>query len=108
MAYIHCHSCDWSQDDFYHEDGYNPARYLLSWMSYLCGSKKDRLDDQFSDDAEFVREHGDVTTREVIATNFENFANRIRTMTWVTYEEWEKDPDRWICPKCKNKDLDID
>jgi C4-type Zn-finger protein len=46
MSYLHCHSCNWRQDDFYSVDGYNPAKYLKSWMKSLC---EDDLDKQFTD-----------------------------------------------------------
>jgi hypothetical protein len=26
MAYLHCHKCGWSQDDFWFPEGYNPFR----------------------------------------------------------------------------------
>ena len=107
MAYLHCHSCDWQQDDFYSPEGYNPARYLLSWNDVLCGDKRSRLNEQFSDDAEFVRENGPITTREVVAREYEKFARRIRSMKWVTYEDFKADPNK-VCPECGSDDLDID
>lgn len=53
--FVHCHNCDWSQDDF-------PSK------SYTPNPKR---------------------------------------MYWKTYEEYEKDPNH-ICPKCKQRSLDID
>jgi hypothetical protein len=105
VAYVHCHSCGWSQDDFYSVDGYNPAWFLLFWMKELCS---ENIDQSFSNDSEFLRENGDITTREVIAREFEEYAQRIRNMRWVTYEQWKKDPDRTICPECGQEELDID
>lgn len=104
--YVHCHKCDWSQDDFYHE-GYNPAKFLMTWNDWLFGKKMGSLDQQFSGDSQFIRENGPITTREVIAQEYEKFAERIRTMKWVTYEAFEKDPNQ-VCPKCGSVDLDID
>ena len=104
MAYLHCHSCDWAQDDFYSKTGYNPAKYLLTWNDLLCG---DELDKQFTDYAEFIKENGNITTREVIAREYESFAKRIREMKWVTYESFQNDPNK-LCPNCGSKDLDID
>lgn len=108
MAYLHCHSCEWSQDDFYH-NGYNPAQYLSTWNEYLFGKKFSRLDEPFSNDSNFVREHGDITTREVIAREFAKFAKRIRNMKWVTYDSYCKElPEKKVCPNCGSKELDID
>lgn len=76
MAFIHCHACGWSQDDFYDEN-YNPAKYLMTWNN--------EIDKQFSMDSEFLRENGPITTREVLAREYEEFARRIRSMKWLTY-----------------------
>lgn len=103
--YLHCHSCDWSQDDFYSEDGYNPAQYLATWNEALCGEK---VDQQFTDDSEFLKENGPISTREVIAREYEGFAKRIRAMKWVTYAQWLREKDTAVCPKCGARDFDID
>jgi hypothetical protein len=29
MAYVHCHKCNWQQDDFWHR-GYNPVKYFFT------------------------------------------------------------------------------
>lgn len=104
MAYVHCHSCDWEQDDFYSVYGYNPARYLLDWMKDLCS---DKIDEQFTDDPGFIAENGPITTREVIAREFEKFGDRIRQMKWITEEQWKKDENK-VCPGCGSAHLDID
>ena len=106
--YLHCHSCGWSQDDFYSEDGYNPARYLASWNDCLCGDEADKIDKQFSDDSEFLHNNGPISTREVIAREYERFAKRIREMKFVTYEQWIAEKDEAVCPKCGAQDFDID
>ena len=107
MAGLHCHSCDWSQDDFYSIDRYNPAKHLLWWNEQLCGEKQDEIDKQFTEDAQFLQDNGPITTREVIARLYEKFARRIREMAWITYEQWEKEPNK-VCPKCGSSELDID
>ena len=105
MSFLHCHSCLWEQDDFYSVDGYNPAKYLKSWMKQLCS---DDIDRQFTDDSEFLKQNGPISTREVIAQEFEKFAKRIRNMKWITYEQWEKDRKTAICPNCGSRNFDID
>lgn len=30
MAFLHCHNCDWSQDDFWEPNGYNPLENVYS------------------------------------------------------------------------------
>lgn len=105
MSFLHCHSCSFSQDDFYSVDGYNPANYLRDWMEKLCS---DDVDKQFSTDIQFIKDIGAISTREVIAQEFEKFANRIREMKWITYEQWQKDKDTAVCPMCGERDFDID
>lgn len=97
--YLHCHSCDWEQDDFYDTDGYNPAEYLKSWNEMLLN---ENLDDIFNGEGEKK------TKREVLAREYENFAIRIRGMRWVTYEQWQKEKDTAVCPQCGKRDFDID
>jgi hypothetical protein len=108
MAYVHCHAkgCGWQQDDFY-DVGYNPAVSLSGWNDYLFGPESSRLDKQFASDSEFVKREGAITTREIIAREYEKFAKRIREMKWMTWEDFKKDPNK-VCPKCGSDDLDID
>lgn len=108
MAFLHCHSCNWSQDDFYSPDGYNPASCLASWNDHLCGDKADKIDELFTDDAEFLAENGPITTREVLAREYEKFARRIREMKWITWEHWQREKDVAVCPKCGARNFDID
>ena len=105
MAYLHCHTCNFSQDDFWDKDGYNPTTSLKHWKSDLFSTK---IDEPFSTDRMFIKENGNITLREVIAQQFERVAKRIRNMKYRTLEEFkEKNPER-ICPVCGNKTLDID
>lgn len=110
MAYLHCHKCHWSQDDFY-DKSYNPAKCLMDWNEDLFGDKRSRLDEPFTDDSEFVRENGNITMREVIAREYEKFARRIREMKWINYEDFKRDHAAGTarCPKCgSSEDFDID
>jgi hypothetical protein len=104
MAFIHCHVCGWSQDDFYSPTGYNPAKSLADWNNQLFSPK---LDLPFTDDPEFVKRNGNISTREVVAREYEKYAKRIRTMKWITWEAFKADPYK-VCPACDNTQLDID
>ena len=104
MAYLHCHNCDFSQDDFWDEH-YNPVDSLKEWKNSLFEGSFDK---PFTNCASFIKEHGNVSLREVIAQEFEKCAKIIRNMKYRTYEEFiEKNPEK-ICPKCGKKMLDID
>jgi len=99
VAYLHCHSCNWSQDDFYSEEGYNPASYLSQFTAELLGDGLDKV---------VETDTGPITWREVLARDYERFAQKIRTMEWFTYEQWEKDKDTAVCPGCGDRNFDID
>ena len=101
--YLHCHACDWSQDDFWSES-YNPIRHLLDDEEGLLDFE--RLDKSFvgegfqTDDEPLMG----LTTREVIVQNLEKAANTIRDMVFLTPE----DAKGQACPKCGEDALDID
>jgi hypothetical protein len=105
MAYLHCHNCDFSQDDFWKES-YNPLQFLkYAWVNKLLSAN---LDDKFTTDSNFIKENGDITIRELLAKECEWAAEKIRKMVYRTDKEYrEKNPNR-ICPICKQKTLDID
>lgn len=103
MSYIRCTKCDYSQDDFYHE-GYNPAKYLMDWNESLISDEIDKL---FPGDSQWIKENGNITYREVIARNYEEFARRIREMKWTTRESYVNDPIK-ECPKCHNKNCFVE
>jgi len=103
MSFVHCHKCHWEQDDFYSPKGYNPAHYLENWMKDLCLNP----DEPFTGDSQWIREHGAITYRELIAREFECYARKIRTMKWITYEDFKNEPNK-VCPSCGSNDLDID
>ena len=106
MAYLHCHNCDWQQDDFW-DKNYNPIRFLLNWEKDLLNDLSN-LDSSFTTDIQFIKDNGNITRRELIARELESHARTIRKMKFRTYEEYQRlNPDR-ICPNCKQQELDID
>lgn len=109
MAFIYCSKCDWQQDDFYSEH-YNPAKHMLTWNRNLFGDRKGELDEIVKADPEFIEQHGHITTRELIAREFEACARKVRRMRWMTYEDWKKDHDDGVakCPDCGSTEFGID
>ncbi len=106
MAYLHCHNCHWQQDDFWDEK-YNPIRFLLNWEELLLGDK-DKLDGSFTNDAQFIRDHGVISSRELIARELEKHGRTIRNMKYRTNDEFKRLNPEKICPNCNQKELDID
>jgi hypothetical protein len=100
---LHCHNCDWDQDDFWSES-YNPVRSLRDWEKDLLNF--DRLDESFigegfrTDDEDLMGR----TRREVIAQELEKAAKQILNMVFLRPEDAKGQP----CPKCGGFSLDID
>ena len=103
MAYLHCHSCYWQQDDFWSET-YNPIQSLQDWAKNLLDPK---FNESFTDDAGFIKEHGDLTLREVIEQECEKAARTIKKMIYRTEKEYKELNPNGKCPQC-GAYLDVD
>lgn len=114
MSYLHCHACNWCQDDFWSEHGYTPLRRdTIDWLKSLLFKEKISLDTYLCIEQKIpiLVENGgicDVDPREFVANELERIAKRIRNMNVKTYEEWNKVEDNWRCPKCGSNKWDID
>lgn len=100
MAFLHCHECDWEQDDFWDEH-YNPIKSL------------ERIKEDFYTkdlDAPWTLECYEIPSplplREHLAERLEVWARTVRNMKWPTMESW-LDADRPGCPQC-GAPLDMD
>lgn len=122
MAFLHCHNCPWSQDDFWHlpkekggdGHGYMPMgragfEELIAKLEAAIRDPSKRMVDGY--DRDFFEENfgtgKEVDVRAFVAWQLERWARRIRGMVWMTYDDFEKDNDK-RCPKCGSRDLDID
>lgn len=119
MAFLHCHGkdCNWSQDDFWSKDGYNPFRQdLADYLRDSLFQDKIYLDkflaERIVDGPLFDMrgEHRDyyVSGTELVAYKLEMMAKSIRNMAVKTDEEWQKVRPQWKCPECGSSDWDID
>lgn len=111
MAYLHCHNCNWSQDDFW-DESYNPITFIeKNYTKELLEEPLDRITKQ---DAEVHGEDGwhhfieKLTNRERVARVLENHARTVRRMKYRTMEEFEKMNPEKKCPNCGQQELDID
>ena len=109
MAYLHCHHCHWSQDDFWSES-YNPITFMEhNYTEKLLRGDLSRVF-EIQTDVPFTSKvfMSKITTREFIAREMERKARNIRDMVYRTMEEFkEKNPER-KCPNCGKQELDID
>lgn len=105
MSYLHCHNCNFSQDDYWEENGWNPIKALEIWKKELFYAD---IDKPFTDDLSFIKTNGNITRRELIAREFERGARKIRHMKFRNPQELKiKNPNR-LCPICHQKTLDED
>src|SRR4030042_3643405 len=109
--YLHCHNCDFTQDDYWSES-YNPITFLEN------NYKRKLLDEPLYKITEMQRdvkgENGyvfymeKITNKELIARELENAARRIRKMKFKPREDAKIKNPEWKCPICGKKELDED
>ena len=118
MAYLHCHSCDWSQDDFW-DKYYNPLtkirndikwtikprvlgfdRYMVVEMKQYC----------YTPIFSWTNKKGFtcVFSWNWLIVELERDIRSFRHMEWCTSERWNKVKDKAVCPKCGDRNFDID
>ena len=118
MAYLHCHNCEWQQDDFWHK-GYTPLhgghfesvrRILFEALDephtkrFICFNKQEAEEAGIP----FVEKDGKavVLISEYVARELERRARNIRNMTHWTEDEYRNAPR--CCPTCGSDQLDVD
>ena len=112
MSYLHCHSCSFSQDDYWSESGWNPVKAFQSDLDTLIN--KD-LDEEVQVDSWWMKkeengfkDYQKVTRRDLVLYHLWQIQSRVEYMVYRTPKELkEKNPER-LCPKCGKKDLDED
>ena len=124
MAFVHCRDCDWGQDDFYSEYGWNPFRAIEDdeedFFDMLRSSPNDRfisLDGYAVKDNPYLEEErdyqltGDSTTmvkiQSLVASHFKRIGDRLHKMKWLTMQDFRDDSDP-RCPNCNSQNLVVD
>ncbi len=109
MAYLHCHDCDWGQDDFWEVGGYNPVRWLLNVEADLL---KDKMRFDFESIDISPEGHDDegpwVSGKAYVAWELRRHARNIEKMAVRTTDEWKQVKNTFRCPGCGSQNLDID
>lgn len=101
MAFLHCHKCGWSQDDFW-SWSYNPARYffieMVPWLyrprfvyldSWATGQKK-------------------IHSWALLVSKLFHAIKKLFVQRWWTEHSWAMSKNRWRCPECHDLSLDVD
>ncbi len=119
MAYIHCHNCNWSQDDFWDFSfgkygytkifgigwGYNPISYFIHYFKEHIKPRVIKFDNSFA------KEQGWKTnclhSWFLIRWEFKRMIKSFKKQYWWTYSSYKKSKIK-NCPDCDNKYLCID
>ncbi len=118
MAYLHCHSCDWSQDDFWSKR-YNPITKFWSDVKWLWKPRIIDLDHNIVDDlikytkVPILFKKRDGWQYKFFSWNWlvleiVKEVKNFRTQKWWTWEAFMKEKDTAVCPSCGAQDFDID
>lgn len=132
MAYLHCHSCCWSQDDFWSKR-YNPLTKLCSKIKWLGIPRLIEFDKwvlhelceytnipvlRFKTHTQdiYVKNHRNIpstSTVKIFSWNmlvleFVKELKIFKRQKWWTYKAWKKDKDSATCPHCGKHNFDID
>lgn len=113
MAYLHCHNCDWSQDDFWSEDGWSPEKGMDGYWEWAFRDKVHMDPNFFEEEGLEDKMHEDeegrwIKGQDLLAFELRRAANSVENMAVKTYEEWKQVKDTFTCPKCGSKNWDID
>ena len=119
MAYLHCHSCDWSQDDFWTRR-YNPITKFWDMVKWLWRPRTLEIDDWLVADLEEYtkvsvwrfkgasRGQVRVFSWDWLWLEFVKNWRLFRAQKWWTWKAWKKARGNAVCPECGEKDFDID
>lgn len=96
MSFVHCHGCNWEQDDFWNKS-YNPVRYFLkNDLPVYIRPRMMNTDPKTA----YGRTHSWMMLLRCIW----KWTRRVYTQVWWTYEAWREDvkTGRGGCPNCGN------
>jgi len=117
MSYLHCHSCDWSQDDFWHKK-YNPLTKIWDDIKWLWKPRMIGMDIDIVKDLnkythvliiqKRVRHEYKIFSWNWLVLEFVKEIKILFQQKWWTYKSWQRHKDTAVCPKCKKRNFDID
>ena len=115
MANVHCHSCDWGQDDFW-SWRYNIVRNILDDIKKFWWPKQLEYDEAYLKELKVkyrpILKEGlgglaVVFSWRMLARFLKKRWYQFWGMKWWTSKSFEKEKNR-VCPKCGSSALDID
>lgn len=123
MAYLHCHKCDFSQDDFWDFKpkfkkkfpfigfGYNPISYIICYIGDYWKPRRVQCDIEEIEYCKWKRR--DPFSWWILWWEIKRIAKGFKRQKYWTYNSWQKaikkNSGKWPnCPKCGTNNLDID
>lgn len=129
MSFLHCHSCDFSQDDFWDFSfGKHGYKKILFWywkynpislfLSYVFGQsnfskcgyiipRRIKFGHEILEDYPNWKRH-DPHSWWLIGHEFKSMIRKFKYQRYWTFEEFKRKNPEYICPICGKKELDID
>jgi hypothetical protein len=121
MAYVHCHTCGWTQDDFWSKK-YNPVRSILKHDMYLLRSQYIRVDLYYVQHTKLTlllrlttRVDGKYYAHSwlLLWRSLRRCCKLLPAQVWWTQASWQraiaKNHNRYPnCPACGDDTLDVD
>lgn len=116
MAYLHCHNCDWQQDDFWEwrwnlkssrPFGYNPLSLIIEdWFEHWRPSYT-KYDEWWAKENGF--KSATIHSWRLLWFEWWRHLKRVFTQTWWTSKSWDKARRTAKCPGCgSGSHFDID
>jgi hypothetical protein len=114
--YLHCHSCDWSQDDFWSKH-YNPMTKIWDDIKWLWKPRIISFDIHTINDLKkythvpvftWGKSYQRCFSWNWLILQFVKEYKNAKSQKWRTLKSWNKYKDTAVCPKCKKKNFDID
>lgn len=107
MAYLHCHNCDFCQDDYWSEDGWNPVKSFESDRGTLLNED---LDEVVQMDPQWLRDNKveKVTRRDLVIFHLRQIIACVEGMVYRTHDELRARNPEMRCPRCGERALDVD
>lgn len=123
MAFLHCHSCDWEQDDYWSFHFSRRSCYIkilgIGWdynpvscfLSHILGRNGYWWPRRIKFDVSTAKEHGwrreDPHSWFLAWHEFKRMIRKFRSMRWWTHEAFERDTGA-VCPSCGARNFDVD
>jgi len=109
MSYLHCHNCNWGQDDFWDLKRYNPIKVLIEDFRENIKPRRIEFDYTFAEENFGTRKP--INSWRFLIFEIKRNIRKTINMKYWTYNSFmkAKEKGKAKCPKCgSGKHFDID